>query len=64
MAVMIGVTVGMCLFSTLVVQPALLRVAAPRVAPNRFRLKKKPAPEAEPAAAPEMPAAPAASEEE
>lgn len=34
---LIGVTVGMCLLSTLIVQPALLRVAAPEVPPNRFR---------------------------
>ena len=36
---LIGITVGMCLLSTLIVQPALLRVAAPKVAPNRFRKK-------------------------
>ena len=34
---LIAVTVGMCLISTLVVQPALLRVAAPEVPPARFR---------------------------
>ena len=55
---LIGVTVGMCLLSTLIVQPALLRVAAPRVAPNRFGRKK-------PAAAPKPePETPAKAEEE
>lgn len=38
---LIGVTVGLCLLSTLIVQPALLRVAAPHTPPNRFRRKKK-----------------------
>jgi predicted RND superfamily exporter protein len=38
---LIGVTVGLCLLSTLIVQPALLRVAAPKVPPNRFRRRKK-----------------------
>ncbi len=37
---LIGVTVGMCLVSTLVVQPALLRVWAPERPPNRFRRGK------------------------
>jgi hypothetical protein len=39
---LIGVTVGMCLLSTLIVQPALLRVAAPSVPPNRFRRRRAP----------------------
>lgn len=43
---LIGVTVGMCLLSTLIVQPALLRVAAPQTAPNRFRRKRAKAPKA------------------
>lgn len=43
---LIGVTVGMCLLSTLIVQPALLRVAAPKVPPGRFRRRK---PDDEPA---------------
>ena len=38
---LIGVTVGMCLFSTLIVQPALLRVAAPKAPPGRFRRRAK-----------------------
>ncbi|MFK7985004.1 MAG: RND family transporter [Sandaracinaceae bacterium] len=38
---LIGVTVGMCLLSTLVVQPALLRVWAPKTPPNRFRRPPK-----------------------
>lgn len=37
---LIGVTIAMCLFSTLIVQPALLRVFAPHTPPNRFRRKK------------------------
>jgi len=42
---LIGVTVGLCLLSTLVVQPALLGVWAPEVPPNRFRRKRAECPE-------------------
>lgn len=35
-----AVTVGLSLVSTLIVQPALLRVLAPKVPPNRFRRAK------------------------
>lgn len=38
---LIAVTVGMCLLSTLIVQPALLCVFAPETPPNRFRRKKR-----------------------
>ncbi len=38
---LIAVTVGLSLVSTLIVQPALLRVAAPKVPPNRFRRRTK-----------------------
>lgn len=41
---LIAVTVGLSLISTLIVQPALLRVFAPKVPPNRFRRRTKPAP--------------------
>ncbi len=44
---LIGVTVGLCLLSTLIVQPALLRVWAPESPPNRFRRRRpRPAPRA------------------
>ncbi|HHH31138.1 MAG TPA: hypothetical protein ENK57_22705, partial [Polyangiaceae bacterium] len=39
---LIGVTVGLCLLSTLIVQPALLRVWAPETPPTRFRRKTTP----------------------
>jgi predicted RND superfamily exporter protein len=39
---LIAVTVGLSLISTLVVQPALLRVFAPKIAPNRLRRKPQP----------------------
>ncbi|MBX3273512.1 MAG: MMPL family transporter [Sandaracinaceae bacterium] len=53
---LVGVTVGMCLLSTLIVQPALLAVFAPATPPNRFRRKhasKRPAAGAPAGASPE-----------
>lgn len=48
---LIAVTVALSLISTLIVQPALLRVAAPKILPNRFRRKPKtPEPERKAAA--------------
>ncbi|MCA9609830.1 MAG: MMPL family transporter, partial [Myxococcales bacterium] len=54
---LVGVTVGMCLLSTLIVQPALLRVWAPHTPPNRFRRKRR-------SARPPAPVAASASREE
>lgn len=50
---LVGVTVGMCLLSSLIVQPALLAVWAPHTPPNRFRRKKKAPSARPPAPAPE-----------
>ncbi len=44
---LIAVTVGLSLVSTLIVQPALLRVAAPKIPPNRFRRRAKSEPASE-----------------